>query len=211
MKMKVTAYRNYGVLGHEKRPFYTINGPASTAVVSETVAIALPEGWKVVKNEAGTILFELPDGKTLIAEQTIDNERSSEDHAMFRVSRHWYDAEVESQSCGDSGRLDGKTFRIIGVQFPLEEGISPEDVILAMTRINCDSYDFYRVDGQASSAYFVFDSELFAEFLEQDLLSGFERFIQEILDDVNLESESGCYQFNQEPLWFGYGQLTVSQ
>lgn len=211
MKVKVMAYRNYGVLGHEKSPFYTINEPSPIAVISEKVTITLPKDWKAVKNEAGTILFELPDGETLIAEQILDNKCSSDEHTAFNVNGSWRYVEVKKILCNDSVEPAEKPYRIIGVQFPLEEGVSSKDVIEAMARINCDSYDFYRVDGQASSAYFVFDSELFTEFQEQNLLSGFEHFVQEILDDVNLESESGCYQYSQESLWFGYGQLTASQ
>lgn len=204
MKVKMTAYRNYGVLAHEKRPFYTINGPCSSAVVSEKITIILPEDWKAVKNKIGTILFELPDGETLIAQQVVDNECNSDDHVMFNVNGDKYCVKVENRFSNNSGKPAEKPYRIIGFQFPLEEGISSKNVIGAMTGINCEGYDFYRVDGQASSAYFVFDFELFAEFQERELLPDFERFIQEILDDVNQESKSEIYQFNGYDFWFGY-------
>lgn len=96
-----------------------------------------------------------------------------------------------------------KQCHIIGIQFPIESGISSKDVILAMSRINCDTYDFYRVDGNGSSAYFVFDSDIFNKFLEHNFFPSFETYIGEILDDLNQESKSGYYQFEGYDFWLG--------
>lgn len=206
MNVQVIGYRNYGVLGYEKQPFYTINRPSPLAVVSEKVIFSLPEKWKTARNQAGTILIESPDGRTWIAEQILVNRHRGNEQPRLDVDGFKFYLGVEPLTIEKPipEPIKKEPCQIIGIQFPLEDGISLKNVIRAVSKMDCDGYDFYRVDGEASSAYFVFNSDVYTEFLKYKLLPAFDIFIQGILNDVDLESKSDYYQFEGYKFWFGY-------
>ena len=47
--MVVTIYKSYGVLAHEKQPFYSVSAPASN--IYDEIKAEMP--WKVWKNASG--------------------------------------------------------------------------------------------------------------------------------------------------------------
>lgn len=55
-----TIYRNYGVLGREKRNVYTYGGEESTATYSDEITVRLPENntFSLYKNEIGKLMVE---------------------------------------------------------------------------------------------------------------------------------------------------------
>lgn len=110
----------------------------------------------------------------------------------------------------ENGKKEEKLCEIIGIQFPLEEGNQSKDIIQAMSKMNCDGYDFHRIDGESSSAYFVFNSDVDARFQERGIFPDFNAFVKDILNDVNLESESGYYQFEGYKFWLGYELTSVN-
>lgn len=59
-------YRNYGVLGAEKRTVYTCDVPHDMAIASDEIEIELPKGWKAGKNVMGLTLVESPSGQTFL-------------------------------------------------------------------------------------------------------------------------------------------------
>lgn len=206
MKARVEGYENYGVLGYEKQPFYTINAPSPLAVASKKILFILPEGWKTAKNEAGEALIESPDGNIWIAERLLYNRQKNSGRPTLNIKGFKYYLEIEEveEACSEIENKENKPCQIIGIQFPLEEGIPSKDIIQSMSIINCDGYDFHRIDGDTSSAYFIFNSDIYMEFQERGLLSYFETWIKMILNDVNLESESCNYEFEGYDFWFGY-------
>lgn len=61
-----TIYRNYGVLGAEKRNVYTYGAPHIRGVCNDELKVKLPDdcGWKLFENNFGEILIESPWGWT---------------------------------------------------------------------------------------------------------------------------------------------------
>lgn len=62
MKKAVNIYRNYGVLGAEKRNVYTYGNPQPTAATWDVITVAVPDGWDTYHNAAGDMLLQSPDG-----------------------------------------------------------------------------------------------------------------------------------------------------
>ena len=59
-------YKNYGVLGAEKRNVYTYGNPHYRGVCSDELKVKLPEDcdWKLCKNDLGQTIIEAPWGRT---------------------------------------------------------------------------------------------------------------------------------------------------
>lgn len=126
MNVQVIGYRNYGVLGYEKQPFYTINRPSPLAVVSEKVIFSLPEKWKTARNQAGTILIESPDGRTWIAEQILVNRHRGNEQPRLDADGFKFYLGVEPLTIEKPipEPIKKEPCQIIGIQFPLENGPS---------------------------------------------------------------------------------------
>lgn len=90
--MKIKAYKNYGVLTHEKTPVYTISNPVESAVVYDRILISIPESFLVSENAAGNILIDTPDGKTYLADEIIGQKNGEPMLA-------WYDGKNHSVVC----------------------------------------------------------------------------------------------------------------
>lgn len=54
--MKIKCYVNYGVLGHEKLPVYTVGCPAGRATAYETGILDIPDDLKPYETAAGFIV-----------------------------------------------------------------------------------------------------------------------------------------------------------
>ena len=54
----IKIYENYGVLGAEKRSFFTYGVPAETAVGADEIEIEIPEGWEIYELEIGGIAIK---------------------------------------------------------------------------------------------------------------------------------------------------------
>ena len=53
--MVITIYKSYGVLAHEKQPFYSVNAPASE--INEAIKVRLPyDVWATASGELGVTL-----------------------------------------------------------------------------------------------------------------------------------------------------------
>lgn len=93
------------------------------------------------------------------------------------------------------GKISNQKYPIVGVQFFGEDGLNAETATWAMEHVSGFAYDFARIDGEFSSAYFVFNSEVYAALEERCLIVEFEAFIRTILNDVANESENDEYQY----------------
>lgn len=87
--MEIKAYKNYGVLAHEKAPTYTVGMPDSTAVLSEEVVINIPEGFSVSENAAGEKLIDTPDGITYLVSEMISQQNGEPALSWYDGKRHW--------------------------------------------------------------------------------------------------------------------------
>lgn len=58
----IDIYCNYGVLAAEKRNVYTFGAPHYTATCSDKMTVAIPNGWKIYRNQAGQTLVTSPWG-----------------------------------------------------------------------------------------------------------------------------------------------------
>ena len=82
--MKMTIYCSYGVLGHEKRPVYSVHVPAGG--IHDKVEINIPDENIIGKNECGEILLNL-DGMTYTLSEALTN---SGDKPVIR----WYNGQT---------------------------------------------------------------------------------------------------------------------
>lgn len=80
MTMKI--YASMGVLSHEKRPVYTVGGPAGE--IYDELTVELPDGWELDENEAGEPLLTMPTGEVYLASDLLTN--ADDDPAL-----RWYD------------------------------------------------------------------------------------------------------------------------
>lgn len=64
----ITIYKSYGVLAHEKRPFYSVDHPASDIYDTIKVNISVPT-WENVMGEIGVTL----DGVDYLLSQVLTN------------------------------------------------------------------------------------------------------------------------------------------
>lgn len=55
-------YKNYGVLGAEKRAVYTVGVPSSTAKCYDRLTVEAPAGWEIWESESGELCATTPDG-----------------------------------------------------------------------------------------------------------------------------------------------------
>lgn len=85
-------------------------------------------------------------------------------------------------------------FQIIGVQFPGENGIDKTSLIDLIDHCSGCYIDTLRIDGENSSAIFVFDLDVYNDWLVFRL-EAFIDYIRDILDDVNKESPNSLYEF----------------
>lgn len=85
-------------------------------------------------------------------------------------------------------------FQIIGIQFPGENGIDKTSLIDLIDHCSGCYIDTLRIDGENSSAIFVFDSDVYDDWLGFRL-EAFIDYIRDILDDVNKESPNSLYEF----------------
>lgn len=75
-------YASYGVLAHEKKPIFTIGGPASD--IYDCWDLALPDGWKWAENEAGETLIISPNNEIWLPREILTRYG---DHVCLA----WYD------------------------------------------------------------------------------------------------------------------------
>lgn len=93
------------------------------------------------------------------------------------------------------GKILNRKYPIVGVQFYREDSLTAETATWAMKHVSGFAYDFARIDGVHSSAYFVFNAEVYAALEERCLIVEFKAFIRTILDDVGKESGNGEYHY----------------
>lgn len=103
---------------------------------------------------------------------------------------------------------EGDKFKVCGVQFPLEEGITKKNVIDLINKVDGKFLDFLRVDGEFSSAIFAINSCTYEDMLDDDVLSKFTQFVTEILNDVEKENKNHIYHFVY-PASRRYRKITV--
>lgn len=97
--MKIKAYRNYGVLGNEKRVICTVGAPSATALTYDEIEIEIPETFSVSENAMGSTLIDTPDGKTYLANELISWRNGRPVLAWCDGSQHFVNCtyqEVES-------------------------------------------------------------------------------------------------------------------
>lgn len=58
----IEIYRNYGVLGSEKRNIYTFGGEHPNAKCSDKMTVIVPDGWDVYENQVGKTMVSSPWG-----------------------------------------------------------------------------------------------------------------------------------------------------
>lgn len=103
---------------------------------------------------------------------------------------------------------ESSKFKVCGVQFPLEEGITKKNVIDLINKVDGKFLDFLRVDGEFSSAIFAINSCTYEDMLDDDVLSKFTQFVTEILNDVEKENKNHIYHFVY-PASRRYRKITV--
>ncbi len=59
---EIKIYKNYGVLGAEKRNVYTYGGEHAHATCSDEMTVLVPNEWELYKNQMGNIMAESPWG-----------------------------------------------------------------------------------------------------------------------------------------------------
>ncbi|MSS36506.1 hypothetical protein [Clostridium porci] len=99
-----------------------------------------------------------------------------------------------------------ETARVCGIQYPGEEGITKEDMESLLQRFAGFYMDVVRIDepnGQ-SSATFLIESDLYAEWEESGELERFKEHFAKILGDQELEQENGRYFFAGVEVWLTY-------
>lgn len=69
MKMKI--YKSYGMLSHEKQPYYTAGRPATD--IYDVVNVDLPDGWEIANNVYGETMIISPYGDTYLANDILSN------------------------------------------------------------------------------------------------------------------------------------------
>lgn len=55
-------YKNYGVLGSEKRNVFTFGAEHATATCSDKITVAIPDGWNVFEAASGRTAVTAPWG-----------------------------------------------------------------------------------------------------------------------------------------------------
>ena len=68
-------YKNYGMLSHEKQPYYTAGRPATD--IYDVFNVDLPDGWEIANNVYGETLITSPCGDTYLANDIISNRGDS--------------------------------------------------------------------------------------------------------------------------------------
>lgn len=56
-------YKNYGVLGAEKRNVFTFGAEHATAICSDKMTVAVPDGWDVFESASGLTAVTAPWGQ----------------------------------------------------------------------------------------------------------------------------------------------------
>ena len=70
---KIKVYASYGVLAHEKQPFYS-QYPASD--IYDELYISVPEGWEAWEAENGRIIVKKHGGFTYTLDEVLTNTRT---------------------------------------------------------------------------------------------------------------------------------------
>lgn len=68
--MKMKLYESMGVLAHEKKPVYTVAGPASDAW--EEILVDVPDEVEISENAMGEKLVDI-DGQTYLLQEVLGN------------------------------------------------------------------------------------------------------------------------------------------
>lgn len=86
----ITIYKSYGVLAHEKAPFYSIGCPASD--IYDTINVAMPcPTWENAMGEIGVTL----DGVDYLLHQVLTNRADKPVLSWFNgQSRKWLELEI---------------------------------------------------------------------------------------------------------------------
>lgn len=58
----IKIFCNYGVLAAEKRNIYTFGAPHESAVSSDEMTVAIPEGWEIYQNQMEQTMATAPWG-----------------------------------------------------------------------------------------------------------------------------------------------------
>lgn len=64
--MKTTIYCSYGVLAHEKKNYYSVDGPASD--IYDKIEVNIPDEIVIGKNAFGELILNLDGTKYLLSE-----------------------------------------------------------------------------------------------------------------------------------------------
>lgn len=67
----IKIYKNYGVLGSEKRNVYTYGAEHPHATCSDKITAQVPEGWKLCKNMMDQTIVEAPWGQTYMINEVL--------------------------------------------------------------------------------------------------------------------------------------------
>lgn len=80
--MKLSIYKNYGVLGAEKRCVYTYGNPHATATCWDEILVQTPEGWDVFENYMGEVIVEAPWGYRYSVNEVLAGDARPEFYAL---------------------------------------------------------------------------------------------------------------------------------
>lgn len=58
----IEIFKNYGCLTHEKEVVYTYGAEQPTAVTSDKLTVAIPDGWELSEDEYGRAIITAPWG-----------------------------------------------------------------------------------------------------------------------------------------------------
>lgn len=64
-------YKNYGVLGAEKRAVYTVGVPSSTAKCYDRLTVEAPAGWEIWESESGELCATAPCGTNYLVREIL--------------------------------------------------------------------------------------------------------------------------------------------
>ena len=79
---EIKLFKNYGCLTAEKRVIYTYGSEAETAVCSDEITVAIPDGWEIYETISGDIACKAPWGATYGVNELLEGN----DHPYFAVN-----------------------------------------------------------------------------------------------------------------------------
>lgn len=100
-------------------------------------------------------------------------------------------------------------YQVCGLQFPLEDGITADGIQQLLKMADGETFDFLRVDAEASAAIFIINSDVYAQWESEGILLTFKAFVREILDDKEKETEDDIYPFEDARILNGDGTVAA--